>query len=149
MISGHKLDYSQINEYIYLGSNACCQTHFKESLLRKGIRADISMEEKRMDTPFGVKFYLWLPVKDLTAPSMQQMETGAIFLDSLVKNKIKTYVHCKNGHGRSTTLVAAYFIINGYGADETLRIIRKKRPSIHLQKSQIESLKRFERKISD
>lgn len=60
------LEYNQIAERIHLGTNQCCQTYFEESLLKTGIRADISLEQERLDTPFEGRgdFFLWLPVAD-------------------------------------------------------------------------------------
>ncbi|HEX9664328.1 MAG TPA: hypothetical protein VGA49_00750 [Patescibacteria group bacterium] len=40
-IKHNDLEYNQIDSYIYIGTNACCGTHFEEKLLTKGIRADI------------------------------------------------------------------------------------------------------------
>ena len=41
---GVTLEYNQITEQIYLGTNQCCQAHFEESLFRVGIRADKSSD---------------------------------------------------------------------------------------------------------
>ena len=65
-------EYNKITEYIYIGTNQCCQIHFNQKLLKKGIKADISLEKEKIDAPFGVDYYLWLPVKDHTAPSLKQ-----------------------------------------------------------------------------
>ena len=143
----HKFEYSKINDSVYLGTNLCCLTHFKDSLIRKGIEADISLEKERLDKPFGVKYYLWLPTKDKDAPSFKQLLLGVKSLDFLIKNKIKIYVHCKNGHGRSPTLVIAYLISKGKSIEEAIRIIKKKRPAIHLTKKQTNGLKEFARRI--
>ena len=85
-------EYNKITEYIYLGTNQCCQVHFKKALLKKGIKADISLEKERIDAPFGVDYYLWLPVTDHTAPSQKQLITGVNFIENLIKNKIKIYI---------------------------------------------------------
>jgi|TARA_B100000315_G_scaffold226314_1_gene233169 protein-tyrosine phosphatase len=57
-------------------------------------------------------------------------------LKSLVDKNIKVYVHCERGHGRSPTLVAAYFILEGLSASEAIKKVRDKR-RIHLKQSQI------------
>ena len=44
-------EYNQITKYIYLGTNQCCQTHFSKKLLKKGVKADISLEKERLDHP--------------------------------------------------------------------------------------------------
>lgn len=138
-------EYDKVTDYIYLGSNQCCQVHFEKSLLKKGIMADISLEKERLDAPFGVDYFLWLPVKDTTPPSQKQLLVGAKTIKALVDSKIKVYVHCLRGHGRSPTLVAAYFILEGLKYDEALNKIRAKR-KIHLRSSQIKALKKFEEK---
>ena len=141
------LEYNQVTEQIYLGTNQCCQPHFEESLLKAGIRADISLEKERLDTPFGVDFFLWLPVADYEPPSQEQLLIGARMLKGLVDNNIKVYVHCKRGHGRSPTLVAAYFILEGLSASKAIKRVRDKR-RIHLRLGQIKVLKEFERVAS-
>jgi dual specificity MAP kinase phosphatase len=104
------------------------------------------MESVRLDKPFGVKYYLWLPVKDHQAPTQEQLMVGVDFIDTLVSRKIKIYIHCKNGHGRSPTLVAAYLIATkGMTVDQAVKYIEKRRPSIHLEKVQYAALKKFER----
>ena len=73
------------------------------------------------------------------------MLIGAKAIKTLIDNKIKVYVHCQRGHGRSPTLVAAYFILQGMSAEEAIKKIRNKR-NIHLTKTQIKSLKIFDKK---
>lgn len=138
-------EYDKVTDYIYVGSNQCCQVHFEKSLLKKGIKADISLEKERLDAPFGVDYFLWLPIKDFTAPTQKQLLVGAETVKTFADNKIKVYVHCKRGHGRSPTLVTAYFILEGLKYDEALKKIRAKR-QIHLRSSQIKALKKFEEK---
>ncbi len=139
-------EYSRITPYIYLGSNACCKVHFSSVLLRKGIKADISLEDERIEQPWGVKYFLWLPTKNHLPPSIEQLHTGAVFLQEMASHRIKAYVHCQRGHGRAPTLVAAYLITQGMGAEDALKFIRKRRPAVHLDRMQREALKKFEKK---
>ena len=140
-------EYDQITDHIYVGTNQCCQPHFVEELLSKGVTADISLEEDRLDAPFGVQYYLWLPVPDHTPPAHKQLLIGAIMLKQLVDNDIRAYVHCERGHGRSPTLVSAYFILEGMTARQAIRRVREKR-LIHLRRTQIMALRDFERALS-
>lgn len=139
----HTLDFNYIVDGIYIGNNKCCQTHFDESLLKEGISADISLEENQLDAPFGVEFYTWIPVKDNTAPTKDQLELGVSVLSKIVSMKKKVYVHCKYGHGRAPTLVIAYLIKQGRILDNAIEFVRSKRPSMHLEKVQKEALKVF------
>lgn len=138
-----KINYNYIAQGIYIGTNQCCQAHFDEQLLQKGITAEISLEKGKLDMPFGVEFYAWIPVADHNAPTQDQLRLGAAILEKLVKLKKKVYVHCKNGHGRAPTLVAAYLLNKGMGLREVLAFLKKKRPITHLNKEQIQALARF------
>lgn len=148
MDKAHGLDYSYIDDGIYIGTNQCCQMHFDQDLIKNGVTADISLEEARVDQPFGVESYLWLPVKDHAAPSQDQLKLGVAALTKFVEIKKKVYVHCKNGHGRAPTLVAAYLVSKGMSAEDAELFVKSKRPSTHLQDSQREALKIFAKSIS-
>jgi len=82
-------------------------------LFRKGVRADISLEEIKIDTPTGVDYFLWLPTKDHQAPTEDKLALGVQTLDFFIKRKIKVYIHCQRGHGRAPTLFVAYLVRNG------------------------------------
>ncbi len=141
-------EYSQITPLLYIGTNMCCQRDFDKALLRKGIHADISLEEKKIDSPFGVDFYLWLPTEDHQAPTLQQLTVGVHFLQDLSKQKVKGYVHCERGHGRAPTLVAAYLIAQGMAAEQALSFIKSKRPSTHPNAKQREMLQQWEKEVN-
>ena len=136
-------DYDQITDEIFIGSNMCCQFGFEKELLLKGIRADISLEELTVDAPKGVDYFLWLPTKNHEAPAPDKLNLGVQTLEFLISKKIKVYIHCKMGHGRAPTLFAAYLVSKGKTVDEAIAFIKSKRPSIHLQESQIEALRIF------
>ena len=148
MSDQHKnLEFDYIVDGIYIGTNQCCETHFNEELLKEGISADISLEEERLDAPFGVEFYVWMAVKDHTPPSPDQIDFGVAALQKLEALGRKIYVHCKNGHGRANTLVAAYLIRKGKTPEEAEAFVKKQRPVTHLRDVQREALKRFYEKI--
>ena len=138
MASRHKkLDYNYIADGIYVGTNMCCQTHFDEQLKKKGIMADISLEEERIDAPFGAYFYAWIPVKNHKAPKQEQLEFGVSTLERLVSMRKKVYLHCKNGHGRSPTFFAAFLILKrALAVEDAIARIAAKRPEIHIESSQ-------------
>lgn len=144
----HRLvEFSKITDLIYLGTNLCCSAvpHIK-ILQDLGINADIDLEEERQEQTPEIDTYLWLPVKDHFAPTQEQLDTGAAVIDSLVKSQKKVYIHCKNGHGRSPTLLAAYFISQGMEVDKAIEKIRSKRSEIHIREVQMEALNKFKQR---
>jgi len=140
------LEYSRIDRYIYIGTTICCKVHF-DKLLKMGIVADIDLQEEKMDKPSGVKSFLWLPTFDFTAPSQAQLVIGSHFIEDLVNHKMKCYVHCRAGHGRAPTLVAAYYILIGMTPRSAIAKIRKKRTLVHPNKKQRTALELFYKRV--
>jgi dual specificity MAP kinase phosphatase len=131
-----KLEYDYITDGIYIGTNQCCVMGLADVLKKENISADISLEQDRLDAPFGVDIYLWIPVVDEMAPTFEQLAFGAESIERLISQNRKVYVHCKNGHGRAPTFVTAYLIRKGYNLDDAVELIKSKRPSIHLHEPQ-------------
>jgi len=141
-----KMSYNKIEDFLYAGNNLCCVTHFEHELLSKGIVADISLEIENLDNPHGVRYFFWFPWVEDAAPSMELIQVALNALDNLMRHNIKTYVHCKNGHGRTSTFLASYFISRkGMTTDQALAAIRERRPSGHLNKIQEAFLQEFEK----
>lgn len=139
------MEFNKIDKNIWIGTNQCCQEHFEKKLLDKGITADVSLEEKRVDAPFGVKSYLWLPTRDHYAPTQEQLQIGSEHIGHLVDTGKKVYVHCQNGHGRAPTLVAAYYIRRGMSVKDAIKKINAKRKGAHINERQERALKTFAR----
>lgn len=137
------MEWSKITDQIFIGTNMCCTMHFAK-LMKLGVRVDIDLEKERVEKPDGLDAYLWLPVVDGTAPSQSQLRAGAAMLREVVNDGKKVYVHCKNGHGRGPTLVAAYLIWNNsFTPAEAVDFIKKHRPEIHPNDIQIAALEKF------
>ncbi|MFA6098473.1 MAG: dual specificity protein phosphatase family protein [Patescibacteria group bacterium] len=142
------LEYSQIEKYIYIGTSICCKKHFQQ-LLKIGIKTDVDLQEEKEDTPSSVIGFLWLPVYDFTAPSQIQLKIGADFIANSVKNKMKCYIHCRAGEGRSPTLVAAYFVMrDNMKPEKAIKKIKTKRPLIEPNEQQVKSLSLFYKKLT-
>jgi len=90
---------------------------------------------------------LRLPTKDHTASSQDQLRLGVAHLTQLINVGRKVYVHCRNGHGRAPTLVAAYYISTGLSVEEATNKIKNKREEVHLNDEQIEALELFAENI--
>jgi len=142
-----KLNYNHITDGIFIGTNQCCKDGLSEMLKREGITTDISLEEERLDQPFGVEQYIWIPVRNNTPPAPDQLAFGVSVLEQLVSQKKKVLVHCRNGHGRAPTLVAAYLIKKGMNPKEAVDFIKSKRPVAHLEESQILALENYAKSL--
>ena len=139
--NNYVFNYNQITEHIYVGNNQCCILELNELLVKEDIYADISLEEKLTDNPIGVGAFLWVPIKNDTAPESDQVKVTTAFIKTNVDMGKKIYVHCQNGHGRAPTIVIAYLMSTGQSFEDALALIKEKRPTMHLDESQIEFLK--------
>ncbi len=141
----HHLNYDRITDYIFIGSSVCCQTHFEEKLLKKGVSANISLETKPGNIAIGVDVFLWLPTLNNLPPSFHAMSAGVSLLKDLERQRLTTYVNCSLGHGRAPTLVAGYLITEkGMPAEEAMRFIKEKRHAVHFEQAQIDALVKIE-----
>lgn len=144
-----KMSYNTITDSIFAGNNLCCQTHFEEELLSKGITADISLEAESLDNPQGVKYFFWFPFQEHTAPDHGFIDLGMKILDHTLESGVKVYIHCKHGHGRTSTFLASYFIYKyRISADEALKRVFEKRPSGHLNAIQRDFLVAYATRVN-
>lgn len=92
---------------------------------------------------FLERAYLNIPLRDLTAPTVEQMEEAAGFIAA---NKEKgVYVHCKAGYSRSVAAVGAYLLKSGQAQTpaEAVDRIRQARPEVVIRPEILRALKAF------
>jgi atypical dual specificity phosphatase len=147
----HVFDYSKITDNIYIGSDLCrgnvCPIHGEE-FEELGILVELNLSvEKKEIPPDGIDIYSWIPVADDYPPTFDQFSIGTSIINQAVELGKNVYVHCKLGHGRSPTMVAAYLVrYRGYNVSEALKIIRERRPEVHISERQLSALKECEKK---
>jgi len=151
---GHRFDYSKIADRVYIGSDLCragvCKIHGEEFRdLGIGFELNLSQENNELPPKDMRVGYLWLPVADGHSPTQVQLDIGTAAINSVVESGDAVYVHCKNGHGRSPTLVVAYLVrYKGYNLLEAQSLVKEERPEIHIEDSQIQELEKFEERWS-
>jgi protein-tyrosine phosphatase len=69
--------------------------------------------------------YLWLPVKDFTDPTPDQMLIGSLFIDQVVQSGGRVLIHCNVGIGRSPTMAAAYLVWTGLPVKEAIQLVEE------------------------
>jgi len=92
--------------------------------------------------------YKSLPILDLTAPTLEQLDEGVRFIRAESRRGI-VYMHCKIGYSRTAALVAAYLLASRRAGttDEALAILRRARPSIVVRPEAELAIRRFEARL--
>lgn len=148
---GHQMDYSRIYDGLFLGSDLCtpfsCKLHSHE-FKKIGITVEMSLTaEVRDGAHDDLDAFTWIPVVDGYAPTEYQLDLGSSFINESVENGKKIYIHCKNGHARSPTMIAAYLVrFKKMSVEDAEKLLMEKRPEIHIENVQKEALKKFEQK---
>ncbi len=86
---------------------------------------------------------LHLPVIDRTAPTSGQLSSALAFIAEARRRNEAVAIHCKVGHGRTGTVLAAYLIRNGATAAEALCRVREVCPQAVEAVCQEEALAAF------
>lgn len=144
----HEFDYSKVNEQIYIGSDLCkggvCLIHGEEfKAIGVSVELNLSQENNELP-PKDIETYAWIPVVDGYSPTQTQLDTGTAIMHEAIKDGKIVYVHCKNGHGRSPTMVVAYLIrFDRMSLDAAKKLVEEKRPEVHIEDTQIKELIEF------
>jgi len=115
-----------ITEQVAISGAAITAERWPELVEELGISAVVNLRAEYQDVfaaPFP-KAYLWLPVIDHTDPTVEQMLSGAQFIDAAVRSGQRVLVHCKMGIGRSPTLAAAYLVWRGATVQEAVERVQ-------------------------
>lgn len=138
------LRYSRVTPQIYVGPQF--NKLGKRALERAGITADVNLRVEFDDAAHGLalEHYCHLPTVDDAAPAVAHLQEGVDFIDAIVRQGGKVYIHCKAGVGRAPTMAAAYFLSQGMALDEAIALIKQARPFITITPPQMAGLRAYE-----
>lgn len=102
-----------------------------DELVAEGIGAVVSLSEEPLDrvaiAQRGLR-YLHLPVADMTAPSVEEVDGAIGFIARARDDGLPAAVHCRAGLGRTGTLLACWLVSQGRGPADAVGEIRQLRP---------------------
>jgi protein-tyrosine phosphatase len=138
------MKYSQITPQIYVGPQY--RLAGKRRLESLGIRASLNLRDEFDDRAYGLNLeqHCYLPTLDNHAPTMHQLEQGNQFIQQILAQSGKVYIHCRGGIGRAPTMTAAYLLQTGLTLEEAIRLIKETRPFIKIMPLQLQRLREFE-----
>jgi membrane-associated phospholipid phosphatase len=94
--------------------------------------------------PFRSLCYRNIPILDLTAPTLDQLNEMADFIEQHSRNGV-VYVHCKIGYSRSAAAISAWLLKAGKvnNVEQALALIQRARPGVVIRPEIIAVLRLF------
>lgn len=144
--------YNRIDSHVILGALPLRQ--MTKDLVKENVQGVISMNED-----YELKYIynsavewnnngiqlLRLATPDLFAsPTIPQIHTAIKFIEEIKQSNGTTYIHCKAGKTRSTTVVMCYLMHSKkMTQEEALKLIQTKRPQVWLRRPQLDCISEF------
>jgi protein-tyrosine phosphatase/membrane-associated phospholipid phosphatase len=119
--------------------------------IKEGVTAVVDLTVNFSEAkPFLEIEYLPLPVLDLTAPTLAQIDQAIAFIEAESRRGV-VYVHCKIGYSRSAAIVGAYLVASRIAtdADDAISRLRQVRPSIVIRLEAEEAIREYASRSCD
>ena len=119
-------------------------------LAGEGVDLLVSLTEDALD-PDQVQAHgmdpLHIPIEDFTAPEQDQIDEFVATVAERLDEREQVGVHCLGGLGRTGTMLATWFVVEGRTADEAIDHIRELRPGSIETSEQEDAIRLFEERI--
>lgn len=122
--------WDELTPRIWIGS--VLSRREAKAAIALGVTAVLDLTaEFSVPAPLRHVTYRNIPVLDLTAPSLEQLQEMVRFIDQESKAGV-VYIHCKIGYSRTAAAAGAYLLWSGIAKSvpEALEHLRKVRPTI-------------------
>jgi protein tyrosine phosphatase (PTP) superfamily phosphohydrolase (DUF442 family) len=141
-----RLNMSWITPYLAVGGRILPQDIHR--LATAGVTRVVDTRSEHKDdegalSAAGIAL-LYLPTPDTYPLTLQELETGARWVNQQIADGQRVLIHCEHGVGRSVLLTAAALVARGMSADAAMALIMRKRWQAAPNHRQMRRLQEFE-----
>lgn len=90
-----------------------------------GIRCLVNMRSEFDDRIYGLSLKEYCYPPEQTKSILKQVDIAVAFIEQKLAEKKKIYVHCRHGRHRAPSVIAAYFMKQGYSFEDAVKLTRK------------------------
>jgi protein-tyrosine phosphatase len=135
--------WNELTPQVWIGSVLTAKE--AGAAIRQGVTAVLDLTAEFSESaPFRSVTYRNIPILDLTAPTSEQLEEMAAFIEEESSRGI-VYVHCKIGYSRTGAAAAAFLLRTGRvrTVPEAIHFLRQVRPRIVIRPEAMTALDEF------
>jgi protein-tyrosine phosphatase len=143
------MDLTWVTDRIAVGGGIWTESKMHD-IVRSGVTHIINMQiefdDRPIAEPYDVKV-LWNPVDDDFQPkSASLLQRGVDFaLEALEEQESRVFIHCAAGVHRAPMMTLAILRTMGWGLEEAMDMIQKRRPVVDFAEVYVRSVEDFMR----
>ena len=142
------MDLTWVTDRIAVGGGIWTESKMHD-IVRSGVTHIINMQiefdDRPIAEPYDVKV-LWNPVDDDFQPkSASVLQRGVDFALKALEEQGRVFIHCAAGVHRAPMMTLAILRTMGWGLDEAMDMIQKRRPVVDFAEVYVRSVEDFMR----
>jgi atypical dual specificity phosphatase len=121
-----------------------------EFLYEEGVRAIVTLCSQPCNPTLVAELGLMtkhVPIEDFSAPSFEQIDKAVGFIERRIAHGQPVLVHCRQGYGRTGTILACYLVKRGMHPTQAIAEVRRARPGSVEAKGQERAVYLYYRKL--
>lgn len=136
--------FDQITLHLFIGR--ILNENEASQLIESGVTSvvDLTAEFNEQAMLRNLDYYN-LPLLDLTAPTIAELQCAVSYVESRIAESNVVYIHCKTGYSRTAVIASAYLMKSGIcsSVQEAVALLCSKRKGMIIRPESMQALEEF------